>query len=144
MKLSLFALLLLFASCSFHQYKKVSFISTSGPAIQILVPKKWSKVINTPDGAGGMEKVYTYSSGATFYVSNSLKPINPSEIIDTVQHLPLLHSSGARMYKGVMPGLLYWREVQKDAYRIGYRNVPTELENRFDSAVNFSVGMKGL
>ncbi len=142
MKMYLLTLLLPLASCSMHYYKKSEFTSKSGSSIQILVPKKWSKLITTPDGAGGMEKVYFYPNGATFYVSNSLKPINPAEIIDSVQHIPLEHPSGARMFKGVMPGLLYWREVQKEAYRFGYKNVPTELEHRFDSAVNFTLAMR--
>jgi hypothetical protein len=91
-----------------------------------------------------MEKVFFYANGATFYVSNSRKPINPDEIIDTAVHISLEHPSGGKMYKGVMPGLLYWREVQKNAYRFGYRNVPTVLEHTFDSAINFSSGMKAI
>lgn len=145
MKYYLLALLATCVSCSLNrQFKKSAFKPATDPGIQILVPRKWNRVVTTPDSAGGMEKIYFYANGATFYVSNSVKPINPNEIIDTSAHILLEHPLGGRMYKGVMPGLLYWREVQKNSYRFGYRNVPTELEHAFDSAVNFSLAMKAL
>ena len=146
MKCYLLALLAATTSCStLHRpYRKSEFSPVTGPSIQILVPRKWEKVVTTPDSAGGMERIYFYANGATFYVSNSLKPIHPNETIDTASHISLEHPSGGRMFKGVMPGLLYWREVQKNAYRFGYKNVPTILEQTFDSAVNFSLVMKGL
>ena len=137
----LFIAVIITCSCSlFNGLKKQEFSAAN--SFQILVPKGWAKVISTPDSTGRKELVYTYSNGASFYISNTGKPINSNEIIDTVQHIALSHVSGAVMYKGVMPGLLYWRELQKDQYRFGYRNVPTDLENRFDSALNYSVLMK--
>jgi hypothetical protein len=145
MKHYLLALLVICASCGLQrQYKKSEFSPTTGSSIQILVPRKWEKVVTTPDSAGGLEKTFFYANGAMFYVSNSVKPLNPNEIIDTAEHIPLEHPAGGKMFKGVMPGLLYWREVQKDTYRFGYRSVPAVLEHAFDSAVNFSVTMKGL
>ncbi len=145
MKYYLLALLVTCASCSLQrQYKRSEFSPATGPSIQVLVPRKWEKVITTPDSAGGMEKIFLYANGATFYISNSLEPITPNEIIDTAVHISLEHPSGGKMYKGVMPGLLYWREVQKNTYRFGYRNVPPHLEHTFDSAINFSVAMKAI
>ncbi|HVG15013.1 MAG TPA: hypothetical protein VM935_08630, partial [Chitinophagaceae bacterium] len=139
MKYYWLGLLVICASCGLQrQFRKSEFSPTTGPAIQILVPRKWEKVVTTPDSAGGLEKIFFYANGASFYVSNSLKPINPNETIDTSVHISLEHPSGGKMFKGVMPGLLYWREVQKNMYRFGYRNVPTGLEHTFDSAINFS------
>ena len=66
----------------------------------------------------------------------------PLEKIDTTVHIPLASYGGGVMYKGVMPSLLYWREVQRGKYRFGYRNVSTELESRFDSAVNYTAQMR--
>ncbi len=145
MKYLFIVVLMACASCSlFNGFRKREFNDGTQNSFQILVPKGWSSVAITPDSNGKMQQVYTYKNGATFYISNTAKPINSNELIDTNQHIALQHPGGGTVYKGVMPGLLYWREIQKDAFRFGYKNVPTDLESRFDSALNYSALTKGV
>jgi len=142
-RIILILLITVASSCTlFNGFKKQTFNQTDGQSFKLLVPKGWSKVDINNEADGSFEKVYSYSNGAAFYVSNTGKPLTPNRVIDTVQHIPLQRPTGALIYKGVMPGLLYWREIQQNNFRFGYRNVPTDLEIRFDSALNFSAQMK--
>lgn len=137
--------IVLFASCSFSkQFRTGEFSAAGDSKFQVLVPKGWSKTAALPDGTGSTNQFYYYPDGAYLYISGSGKDINPNEIIDTAQHIALPHASGGLVYKGVMPDLLYWREIRKDNFRFGYRNVQTGLESRFDSALNYSALMKGV
>ncbi len=131
------------SSCTlFNGFRKQTFTEGDGNSFKILVPKGWSNVAVNREADGTFEKVYRYSNGTSFYVSNTDKPFTPNKIIDTARHIPLQSPTGGLIYKGVMPGLLYWREIQQNNFRFGYRNVPVELESRFDSAVNYSALMK--
>ena len=135
----------MFASCSLsNKFRTQEYNAGGDNKFQILIPKGWNKMAALPDGASGTNQIYYYPDGASLYISGSGKPINPNEIIDTAQHIALQHANGGLVYKGVMPGFLYWREIQKDNFRFGYRNVRTELESRFDSALNYSALMKGI
>jgi len=133
----------MFVSCSFsNQFRTQEFSAAGADKFRVLIPRGWNKTTVLPDGSGNTNQIYYYPDGAYLYISNSGKEINPNEMIDSAHHIALPHANGGVVYKGVMPGLLYWREIQKDNFRFGYRNVPTELENRFDSALNYSALMK--
>jgi hypothetical protein len=142
-RILVFIVIALFASCSFSkQFRTQEFGAAGDNKFQVLVPKGWSRTAALPDSSGRTNQFYYYPDGAYLYISNSGRAINPNEIIDTARHIALPHANGGLVYKGVMPGLLYWREIQKDNFRFGYRNVQTESESRFDSALNYSALMK--
>lgn len=135
--------LVLLSSCSlFTEFRKHSFDPKDGAPFQLQVPKKWSRSTLTPDSGGGSVRTFYYADGSAFYITDTGKPFSTSEQIDTANHIALSSFGGGVMYKGVMPGLLYWREIQRGAYRFGYRNVVTEYENRFDSALNYAAQMR--
>ncbi|MEJ7913583.1 MAG: hypothetical protein WKF70_10540 [Chitinophagaceae bacterium] len=144
LRIILCSLALVGFSCSFFkEFKKEQFSPAEGISFQILVPKGWNRVQTTPGAAGQTTRSYHYANGAHFYIARTDSAVNQNEWIDTAQHIPLPFENG-RVYKGVMPGLLYWRQIQLEDYRFGYRNVPSEVEARFDSALNFSALMKGV
>ncbi len=144
LRLTICCLALVSFSCSlFQEFKTEQFSAADGPSFQILVPKGWTRVQTTRGAYGQPMRSYHYASGAQFYIAQTDSAVNSNERIDTAQHIPLPFANGL-VYKGVMPGLLYWRQIQREGYRFGYRNVPTDTEARFDSALNFSALMKAV
>jgi hypothetical protein len=59
---------------------------------------------------------------------------------DYTQHIPRQDASGAWSYKETDIGQLYWREVRRDNFRVGYKKVEGgEPEGKFDSSANYTM-----
>jgi hypothetical protein len=127
-----------FSSCFLSRnFSKRDFVLNNHGSIPVLVPAGFTKEEIKYDSAGNKEQVYYYSNGAFFYISTTGKRINPLQYIDEEMNIPREHPKGGLIYKGVLPGSLFWREIRIDSFRIGYRNVPRDWEIRFDSASNY-------
>jgi hypothetical protein len=81
---------------------------------------------------------YTYANGAILYFASAdtLKEYQP---INKQLNVRLPHPAGGWMYKGMDSSThLFWREVKQGNLRFGYQNVPSDLEIKFDSSVNYA------
>lgn len=138
MKSIYFLLLILFSSCFLSRnFIKREFVTNTRGSIPLIVPAGFAREEIKFNSAGTKEQVYHYSNGAFFYISSSGNRINPEQYINMEMNIPREHPKGGLIYKGVMPGPLFWREIRIDSFRIGYRNVPRDWEIRFDSASNY-------
>ncbi len=148
MKLILFFLLISLSSCYLITgYKKRSFTYSNGPeqshTLKLQVPRGYLDEKTTTDSTGNKEQVYRYINGMVFYVAytpDTLKEFHP---IEESRHVPLPHAQGGWIFKGVEKNNLFWREIRQDSLRFGYRYVPSELEAKFDAALNFNSLQKG-
>ncbi len=102
--------------------------------VTVMIPAGFARMEKT-DTIGRSEVIYHYGGGTTFYLTTITSGAH--EWIDTAMHVPKIHPNGALMFKGMTKGPLYWREVRLTNKRVGYKNVPSELEIRFDSAANY-------
>ena len=108
--------------------------STSS-TVAIIVPKgfKRQEAINDSISQG---VIYHYLDGAEFYILYT--PLDSIyQTFDTSLHIPQPHLQGGIFYKGIDSTKRWWREAQPPSFRIGYRNVSSENEVLFDSAVNY-------
>ncbi len=53
-------------------------------------------------------------------------------------HVAKMHPGGGFFFKGRDSTGLYWRELRQNNFRAGYRNVSSDVEEKFDSAVNYA------
>lgn len=122
-----------------HKRRQFSYMRAGDrtPSIvAIIVPKGFKREEKVVDSLGHQGVVYHYLGGATFYVQYApLEEHYPT--FDTSMHIPEPHLQGGIFYKGIDSTKRWWREAQPPSFRIGYRNVSTEDEVRFDSAVNY-------
>lgn len=121
------------------EYKQTSFTYTRNGqpvTLPLLVPKGYTKDEQL-DTAGVTMHVFHYGNGAILYaayVADStveLQPINHS------LNMPLRGPQGGWVYKGMDEHELFHRVIQQGPLRFGYRNVPGDVEVKFDSATNF-------
>lgn len=123
----------------FRDYKRrpFSYTDTSGntTTVAAIVPKgfKRQEAINDSINQG---VVYHYLSGAEFYILYTTRDSN-YYTFDTSLHIPQPHIQGGIFYKGIDSTERWWREAQPPSFRVGYRNVNSESEVLFDSAVNY-------
>ncbi|HYH16934.1 MAG TPA: hypothetical protein VD794_16995 [Flavisolibacter sp.] len=104
--------------------------------VAIIVPKGFKREAKIADSLGNQGVVYHYLGGAEFYVLYA--PLeDSSQTFDTSVHIPKPHLQGGIFYKGIDSTERWWREAQPPFFRVGYRNVDTESEVQFDSAVNY-------
>ncbi len=138
MKFPYLLLLIISSSCFLSRnFIKREFVLNNQASIPVIIPAGYTKEEIKYDSAGNKEQVYHYSNGAFFYISSTGKRINPNQYINDEMNVPREHPKGGLIYKGVLPGPLFWREIRIDSFRIGYRNVPRDWEIRFDSASNY-------
>jgi hypothetical protein len=135
-------LLVVLSSCFLSsQYRKTTFMYSTGSkfySIPIIVPKGYTKERTEVDSSGNTILSYTYGEKTTFYVAHledSSKQLQP---IDKKQNKQQIDSvTGLVMYKGLDSNALFWKEIQGQNFRTGYRYVPKSSENKFDSAANY-------
>ncbi len=140
-----FLLIVLILSCSPFRFKKRQFVfdgANGDQAVALRIPVGYTREEIKMDSAGNKEQFYYYRNGAFFYISRLEQPINPLQRIDQENNIPLEIPKGGLIFKGVLPGPLFWREIRLDSFRIGYRNVPRASEIVFDSATNFAAKLR--
>lgn len=140
----LIVLSLCLSSCFlFSKYKRTTFTynkENQSYSIPIVVPKGYIKERTEVDSSGNTILSYTYDSGALFYIAHledTTTQLQPIAEKDNIPRVAL--NTGAVIYKGLDSTHLFWREIQQNNFRVGYRFVPKELEHRFDSATNYAV-----
>ena len=131
---SLFVILF---SCSPYKFT-TSKISSSNGDLKVKVPRGFVKKETNIDSAGNKEQLFLYRGGATLYVTEAMDSmVYNNAYIDPEMNIPRDHFTGGKVYKGMLPGPLYWREIRMNGLRVGYRNVSTDNEISFDSSTNY-------
>lgn len=143
MKWILPLLLLFTASCALLKgYKKDEFYYTAAPqqnqCLPLLIPRGALKEEIKQEPDGSKVQTYHYGNGTVLYIAYNTDTTWQYQPIAPEENVPLLHPLGGIMYKGITKDLLYWREIRIDSLRMGYVNVPYDLEIRFDSALNYA------
>ncbi len=142
--LKIFCLLLLVisSSCSLlNGFKRREFHYTdnnSSQKIALLIPKSFDSQKKLVDSAGNQQQVFRYENGAFLYfafIADTTKEYQP---IMEERHIARMHPAGGFYYKGRDSNGLYWRELRQNNFRAGYKNVSPEIEEKFDSAVNYA------
>jgi len=138
-KLFLSISLPVFLSCSLLRgYKKREFVyGNDDKTLALLIPSGYSKEETRTDSLGNKERVYHYRNGASLYFARTMV-VKDMQPIDKQNNIPLAHPYGGLMYKGLDERGLYWREMQRNGFRFGYKNVPSNWEIKFDSSVNYA------
>ncbi len=144
MKYLLFLFFIVFSSCGlFKEFKKREFkYGLAAENFKLIVPKGWRGEEVQLDSAGYKEQYFYYRGNTTLYFVRAADTAKYYQVFDTSTNIPLVHPSGGLIYKGVDANGLYWREIRILDFRFGYRNVPTQTETRFDSALNYAALMK--
>jgi len=104
--------------------------------VAIIVPKGFKREEKITDSLGNQGVIYHYLGGAEFYVLYAPLADN-YQVFDTALHIPKPFLQGGLFFKGIDSTERWWREAQPPSFRIGYRNVSSESEVLFDSAVNY-------
>ncbi len=141
-KIICFLFLVIASSCSlFNGFKRREFhhiYSNSPQTVALLVPKGFNDEKKLVDSVGNQQQVFSYENGAFIYfalIADTTKEYQP---IMEERHLAKMHPGGGYFYKGRDSTGLYWKELRQDNFRAGYRNVSPDIEEKFDSAVNFA------
>jgi hypothetical protein len=140
MKFLLLLLFICFSSCSlFNGFKKRTFdYGANDESFDVMIPKGWKKSELKSDSADNKVQYYHYKNGSALYLVRIADSLTSFQPINFSNHIPLIHPKGGLIYKGIDSNGLYWREIRLHDFRFGYKNVPTETEARFDSALNFA------
>lgn len=134
MKLFYLLLLLILSGCGlFSDYRRQTFDTGKGAAINLQVPKGYKHKSVTTDSAGHRMLQYSYPGDVQLYFSTDT---SLSLFIDTAQHIWKPHLQGGRFYKGMLNGPFFWREVYSQGLKFGYRNANRDEEPLFDSSLN--------
>ncbi len=130
------------SSCAlFDGFRKREFQYTdnnSPQKIALLIPKGFKEGEKKIDSAGNQQQVFRYEDGAFLYfafIADTTKEYQP---IMQERHVAKMHPAGGLFYKGRDSTSLYWRELQQGNFRAGYKNVSSEVEEKFDSAINYA------
>ncbi len=131
------------SSCLLSKYRRTDFTYNEGAqsyTIPIVVPKGFSKEKTEVDSSGNTILSYTYGNHALFYVAHVVDTSLQIQSLVRADNLPQVYRpTGAVVYKGVDSGHLFWREIRQNNLWVGYRFVPKDWENRFDSATNYAL-----
>lgn len=137
-------LIILFASsCSLFapKFSRSTFNYTGDAkpqAFNIIVPRGYITAKHAADSAGtGI--IYNYGK-ATFYIAYLNDTTLQTEFVDPSVNMPLAHPKGGLIYKGWNQNG-FWREIRRGRFRVGYKDVPNDLEGSFDSATNFAANL---
>lgn len=147
MRIFIVILFFLLFSCSPYRFKKRQFVfegSNGNMTLDLRVPARYAREEIKYESSGNKEQLYYYPNGAFLYVSRLNKAINSNQQIDRDSNIPLDLPKCGLVFKGVLPGPLFWREITLDSFRIGYKNVPRASEFVFDSATNFASKLRFL
>ena len=135
-------LLVIFSSCSlFNGFKKREFHYTdnnSPQKITLLIPKGFNDNKKIIDSSGNQQQVFSYDNKTFLYFAFTADTAKEYQPIIKENHLAKMHPAGGFFYKGRDSTGLYWRELRHGNFRAGYKNVSPEIEEKFDSAVNYA------
>ncbi|ANE50966.1 hypothetical protein [Flavisolibacter tropicus] len=125
----------------FKDYKRREFTYTrtgdsTSTTVATIVPKGYKRVKEIADSSGHQGLAYYYKDGAELYILYT-PLVDNYQPIDTLRHIPKPQLQGGVFYKGIDSTRRWWREAQPPSFRFGYRNVSSEKEVFFDSAVNY-------
>ena len=131
-------------SCSPYKFTNTRIQSPDGE-VRVKVPRGFVKKETNIDSAGNKEQLFLYRGGATLYVTERMDSmVFNNAYIDPEMNIPRDHFTGGKVYKGMLPGPLFWREIRMNGLRVGYRNVSSDSEIVFDSATNYVSRVLGL
>jgi hypothetical protein len=135
-------LLIIASSCSlFNGFKRKEFHYTDNntpQTIALLLPKGFKGEKKNIDSAGNQQQVFSYENGAFLYFAFLTDTTKEYQPIMEERHVAKMHPAGGLFYKGRDSTGLYWRELRRDNFRAGYKNVSSEVEEKFDSAINYA------
>ena len=131
----LFIIVLLVACNPYRNFKTAQF-KAGDKTLALFVPPKYIKQELKTDSAGNTIQVYNYGDGAYLYFA-AVKDSIDMQVIDKEKNIAKPHINGGVFYKGVDANGLFWREVQYNNVRYGYKNINGSNEIKFDSAINF-------
>jgi hypothetical protein len=130
------------SSCSlFNGFKRREFhytANSSSQKIALLVPKGFESEKKLIDSAGNHQQVFNYENGAFLYFALIADTTKEYQTIMEERHMTKMHPGGGYFFKGRDSTGLYWRELRQNNFRAGYKNVSSEVEEKFDSAVNYA------
>ncbi len=135
-------LLIIASSCSlFNGFKRKEFHYTDNNTpqkIALLIPKGFDSEKKSVDSAGNQQQVFSYENGAFLYFSFLADTTKTYQPIQEERHITKTHPGGGYFFKGRDSTGLYWRELRQNNFRAGYKNVSPEVEEKFDSAINYA------
>lgn len=139
MKKILLFLLIGLVSCSlFKEMRRNSFAYEEGRTLPLVVPKRFTNMELKKDSAGNRMQVFSYSGGGTLYFYHG-DTTNEYFNLDTSQHISKVYPQNVLFFKGQdSSNGMFWRESRYKNFRFGYKNISTESEAWFDSAVNYA------
>ncbi len=139
-KTCLFLFLIVATSCSlFNGFNRRKFQYTANNSPQnlsLLVPKGFKGEKKMVDSAGNLQQVFSYENGAFLYFAFVKDTTKTYQLFVEENHIAKKHPGGGYFFKGRDSTGLYWRELKQGNFRAGYRNVSSEIEEKFDSAIN--------
>jgi hypothetical protein len=134
--------LIIASSCSlFNGFRKREFYYTDNNSprkIELILPKGFKGVKEIVDSAGNQQQVFSYENGAFLYFAFLTDTTKEYQPIIKERHMTKMHPGGGCFFKGRDSTGLYWKELQQGNFRAGYKNVSSEIEEKFDSAVNYA------
>ena len=128
--------IVLLMSCNPFRNFKTRQLESDGKILSLSIPNRYIKEESRIDSLGNKLQVFNYGNGAYLYFA-TVKDSVDLQLIDKEKNIAKLHSIGGIFYKGIDAKGLFWREVQIDNLRYGYKNVTRDSEIKFDSAINF-------
>ena len=135
-------LLVIASSCSLlNGFKRRKFHYTDdslSQKIALLIPKGFNGVKKNIDSAGNQQQVFSYDNATFIYFAFLTDTTKEYQPIMIEGHIAKMHPAGGFFYKGRDSSGLYWRELRQNNFRAGYKNVSPEVEEKFDSAVNYA------
>ncbi len=135
-------LLVTASSCAlFNGFKRREFHykdNNSSQKIALLIPKGFNEQKKIIDSAGNKQHVFNYEDGAFLYFAFITDTTKEYQTIMEERHIARMHPAGGFFYKGRDSTGLYWRELRQNNFTAGYKKVSPEVEEKFDSAVNYA------
>ncbi len=141
-KITCLLLVIIISSCAlFNGFKRREFQYTAGNSPQpfsLLIPKGFKSEKKNVDSAGNMQQFFSYENGATLYFALLADTTKEYQPVVQENHMAKMHPAGGYYYKGRNSSGLYWKELRQNNFRAGYKNVPSDFEEKFDSAINYA------
>jgi hypothetical protein len=138
----LLLLLPLFLSCGLStglEKQQFNTLVMGKKQLVFVVPKGFVNKYVVANNPRGVEEYYVYNGQMIFYVGYGAEW--PSENGKLIAGLKTTDPTVDGVFKGIDASGFYWKEIQVDNLRMGYRNVPVNRKAQFDQAL-FSVKIK--
>ncbi|MDB5253408.1 MAG: hypothetical protein JWP27_2577 [Flaviaesturariibacter sp.] len=107
------------------------------------VPKGFINKYIVANNPRGVEEYYLYNGQMILYVGYAAEW--PSENARLIAAVKAADPTIDGVYKGIDGSGFYWKEIQVDRLRMGYRNIPINLKAQFDqSLISVKIKNQGL